>query len=412
MDFKLKNEILEIIQALRDSKKLRLAECIEKNWQKTCLAYSKELNTHKPTRPIEKELLEAFEIELTRVSINPSESVKILDSIQKRRILQTGPHVGVTESPRMLCINWLGSLGVLPEEYYIVAMFSGIPFSNRSRPGRINQKTETINLFPSSLQDALVYKSTIQKKLIESVAKLSEQIKKLLPKAQIDNSYTKWALLGCQSIERKILNKNNLLYLDANEIVSGYLQKVLEKPEHIFYKIFFDPKIRAEFTKVFGEEIMFYSSSLDGKYETTETFSFTNNRLKSKSREISLENPKILIQELKDGKLCPGLIASFLTLAFLNQFKCFGSFAQVEYLPVYQKKLMNIDFMQEFDVGEIPTSNLTTGTFPDNFNLYPADIINQGIDFNPNENMLFGEILIPMKQVILESYFTGDSRKK
>ena len=103
----LKTEISDIVKILKKEKKERLAQCIEKNWEKTALAYSKELNSWKPQRPIEKELLLAFDKELERLGTIGDQKLKILASLQERRVLQTAPHLGVTEGPRMLCINWL-----------------------------------------------------------------------------------------------------------------------------------------------------------------------------------------------------------------------------------------------------------------------------------------------------------------
>lgn len=410
MQITLKGKIHNIVKTLKRAGKLRLADCIEKNWSKTALAYSKELNLWRPTRPIEKELLNAFGKELERLGNRSVFKSDILDSLKKRRILQTAPHLGATESPRMLCVNWLGSLAVPESDSYVVGMFSGIPFSNRSRPGRINMKKDSVNLFPSNLQDALVYRSVIPNKLVESIDDLPERLEKIakfFPLARAGKSYTKWALESCQHMERKILEKNNLVFLDINEVIAEYLVQVLPNRFHIFHKIFFNPKIRTEFAKAFGDETMFYTPVVDGKYEKMENMSLSGNKLISKNKEIDLGNSKILIRELKEGRLCPALLPSFLALAFLNQFACFGSFAQVEYLPVYQTKLAKLSFMKEFKIEKIPTSNLTTGVF--RTDLYPADIIS-GEKLKMNPHILFGELLLPMKDVLLESYFTGDAR--
>ena len=125
MQITLKGKILDIVKTLKKAEKWKLAECIETNWNKTALEYSKELNFWRPKRPIEKELLNAFEKELERLGTGKIVKTEILNSIKKRRVLQTGPHLGATESPRMLCINWLGSLGVSEKDFYIVGMFSG-----------------------------------------------------------------------------------------------------------------------------------------------------------------------------------------------------------------------------------------------------------------------------------------------
>ncbi len=404
-------EILDIVQILKKEKKDRLAQCIEKNWNKTAIAYSRELNSWQPKIPMEKELRLAFEQELKRLGTGSAKKEKILSSIEKNRMLQTAPHLVPTQGPRMLCIDWLASLGVKKGDFYAVGMFSGVPFSNAFRPGRITGKNNSANLFPSSMQDDLVYQSKIQSKLIESIKDLPKEIKKLFPPASLGDSYTKWALLTCQNIQRKVLEKENLIFLDINEVIANYLIQVLKNKKHVLYKIFFDPKIRKIFTDAFPDELMFYCSAENGKYKTMENITFAGDSLKSKSKEIALKNPKMLISLLESGRLCPGLIVSFLTLAFINHFKCFGSFAQVEYLPVYQEKFSKLKFMEQFNVKAVPTSNLTTGIFPDDLSIFPADLIMHEKKLNQNENLLFGELLLPMKDKLVTSYFTGDQRK-
>jgi hypothetical protein len=261
------------------------------------------------------------------------------------------------------------------------------------------------------MQDDLVYQSKIQDKLVVSIKSLPAQMNKLLPKAIAGESYTKWALLTCQNIERKILGKENLVFLDINGVVSDYLAQVLKNKDHVFYKIFFDPKTREKFMETFPNELMFYCSVTDGKYKKMENMVLSpNNSLKSKSKEISLSDPKILIDELEHGRVCPALVVSFLALAFLNQFKCFGSFAQVEYLPVYQEKFAKLDFMKMFKVETVATSNLTTGIFPNETDIFPADLIIHEKKLKQKENLLFGELLLKMKDKLISSYFTGDQR--
>ena len=251
------------------------------------------------------------------------------------------------------------------------------------------------------MQDALVYKSKIPDKLPEKLNTLPEKLLKFLPQAVVGASYTQWALQTCQRIERKILNKNNLIYLDINEIVAEYLVQVLKNRLHIFHKIFFHPEIRQQFIKVFPKEIMFYAPVMNSKYEDIENMILLEESLKSKSREILLDNPEILIQEIKEGRICPSLILTFIVLSFLNQFKCFGSFAQVEYLPIYQEKLAKLEFLKIFKIETVATSNLTTGIFPNDLNIFPADLIIYGEKLKQKEEILFGELLLPMKDKLI-----------
>src|SRR3990167_10058804 len=244
-----------ISSALLAAGKLRLAHCIDQNWHKTCLSYSKELNFWRPKRAMEPALVRAFDKELTRLGFTDVSKKDILASLQRRRVLQTTPHLGNTEGPRFFCINWLGSLGTPEKDFYVVGMYSGIPFSNHTRPRRIHRKSDGANLFPSTLQDALVYRSVIPPKLSEAMDKLPKKVSQYFPYARPGESYTKWALQTCQHIEQQVLGKRNLVYLDINEVVSEYLTQILQNHRHILHKIFFNPKIRREFVDNFPKEI-------------------------------------------------------------------------------------------------------------------------------------------------------------
>lgn len=399
----LKKKMTDLIAELRTLKKDHLANCIEQNWHKTALAYSKELNVWRPKKPMEKELLSAFNKEIKRAGMGHSKE-EILHSLTKRRILQTAPHLVATENPRMLCINWLSSLGVPKVEYYVVGMYSGVPFSNSFRPGRINMEKDSINLFPSSMQDGLVYQSKIPAKMIEVRDTLPDKLSRLIPWAKEGKSYTKWALESCRFIDTKIIGRNNLVYLDLNEIVAEYLILILKKRHHVLHKILFETKEREEFIKTFPEEAMFYTPVMRGKYEEMEGMKLIGDKLKSKSREIDLHNKDLVLKELKSGRLCPGLLVSFLSIAFLNEFKCLGSFAQVEYLPTYQTKLAKLKILKDFQIERVPTANLTTGVFPGELNLFPVDFILKDIKsakLEKEEKVLFGELLLPMKDKLL-----------
>lgn len=411
MKILLKAKVSSLVKTLKTAQKIHLASCIQRNWNKTALEYSKELNFYRPQRPMEAQLIEAFGIELSRLGTKDPLKSKILNSLKKRRVLQTAPHLGITESARMLCINWLGSLATPASHFYVVGMFSGVPFSNKSRPGRINSENDSVNLFPSSLQDAMVYRSTIPAKLIDTIPMVPAQVSSYMPVPKEGQSYTQFALATCEAIEKDVLKKDNLVFLDINEVITQYLSLVLEDRQHIVYKMLFDTQGRKEFSNIFKNEIMFYGPRNDTKYEIMENFVFQGNNLKSKTREILLNDPKILIKELKENRLCPGLIISFIVLAFINEFKCFGSFAQVEYLPSYQKKLSNIKFFKDLKISKVPTSNLTTGVFPIHPNLHPVDIV-MGKKFSPNKKTVYGEMLLPIQEVILGGYFTGDVRTK
>lgn len=403
----LKNTIETIIQALTADKKDNLAKCISNNWGKTCMEYSKSLNSYRPALPIEAIFKSALDKELLRLGYKKTEVRKISKAIISRRVLQTTPHLSPAQKPRYLFINWLTSLSLSKNDIYPVAMFSGVPFSNKTRPGRLSLGSGDINLIPSALQDALVYRSEINNKTIEAVAKLPDKIKKLLPK--IGSSYTAWALRSSEKIESKFLS-GKTIFIDFNEVAANYLLLAIENPRHPISVLLFDIKERKKLEIKFKGEVFFYAPITLGKCEVMDSFTLENGKLKGKYRTINITQEE-LIKEIRNGRLCVGLPLGFLIFAFLNHFKCFGSFAQVEYLPMYQKKFGGFAFLKKYKIEKVPTSNLTTGGFPDATNLHPLDLY-LGAKFKPNKNMLFGEAIVTISDVLLhQNYSTNYSKK-
>ncbi|MDR3519565.1 MAG: hypothetical protein P4L63_01600 [Candidatus Pacebacteria bacterium] len=404
----LEKEIQGIVLALRSEKKEHLAKIIEENWDKTLLEYSKNLHSYRTNQPLEDIFKKALSIELTRLGYDKKEVGSILKYAEKNRTLQTASHMSPGGKPRFFFINWLDSLSLSQKDFFLVAMFSGVPFSNKTRPGRLCKKDGDINLIPSSMQDELVYRSKITPKMVEVINNLPAKLKTLLPEAKERDSYTAWALKSSQSIESKFLH-GKPVFFDFNEVASNYLLFAIENPKHSLSKIFFSKPERILTIKNFKEMVFFYGPVKKGKYKEMENFFLKDGYLESPSRKIQL-TPKILAEELKNG-LCPGLIVGFLIFSFLNHFQCSGSFAQVEYLPLYREKFATFPFLKKNKIKEASAESLTTGGFPFDVGLHPLDI-HLGEKFTPDPNALFGEAMLAIKDVLLHQNYSMNLVRK
>jgi len=408
MNLDLKTEIAEIVKVLKDSKKNNLAKQIEENWDKTCFQYSKNLNSYKTTLSLEPILEKALTLELERLDHPATEIKEIIKYLKFHRIIQTTPHLSPAGKPRYFFVNWLASLSLQKKDYYNVAMFSGIPFSNKTRPGRLCSKNGDVNLMPSNMQDALVYRSNIPEKMISELEKLPEKLKKLFPKAKFGESYTRWALKSSEKIEGKFL-KGKIVFFDFNEVVTNYFLLALKEKNHPIYKILFMKENRKKMSSLFAKEIFFYKSVKKGKYETMEGFSLKGEYLESPSGKILL-TPDNLKIEIENG-LCIGLPFGFLILTFLNYFKCFGSFAQTEYLPMYKKYFRKIPCLKKNNIENAPTEDLTTtGGFPLSPHLHILDLY-QGEKLKIKKDMLFGEVIVAIKDVLLHQNYSTNMIK-
>lgn len=405
----LKNEIENIVLNLKTEGKVYLAKEIKENWDKTCLEYSKKINSYETKKRLEPIMEVAFSIELKRLGYQKIEIEKILNYLKDHRLIQTTPHISPAQKPRFFFTNWLGSLAHSKEQYYPIAMFSGIPFSNKTRPGRMCRESGDINLMPAYLQDELVYRSTIPEKMIEAIKTLPVDIQQLLPKAVLGNSYTAWTLEACKKIEGKYLH-GKPVFFDFNEVIANYILLAIKDKDHPVYKILFNKANREKTTLLFKNEMFFYSTVKKGKYDSMEAFALKKGHLESPTRKIKL-TPEILTAEIEKNRLCPGLPLGFLALTFLNNFKCFGSFAQTEYLPMYKKDFFKIPCLKNYDILNAPTENLTTtGGFPAHPTLHPLDLY-FGKKMNIKKKLLFGETIIAIKDVLLHQNYSNNMIK-
>ncbi|MCE9585028.1 hypothetical protein K8Q94_00145 [Candidatus Nomurabacteria bacterium] len=409
----LKKEVKSIILNLKREEKLYLARAIEQNWDKTMLEYSKYLNSYKANGSLEEFFKKALTQELLRLEYKKIEISKIIRYFEQNRNIQTGPHISPAGKPRFFFINWLASLSLTSKDYFGVAMFSGVPFSNKTRPGRLCSKNEDINLMPSLMQDELVYRNKIPKKMKEVINSLPKEFTKILPEFKENDSYTKWALESSKKLESKFLN-GKTVFFDFNEVVTNYLILIIKDNDHPIHKLLFSKKERNETIKEFKEMVFFYGMVEKGKYKTMESFYLKDGYLESENRKIEL-NPENLKKELENN-LCPGLVIGFLIFSFLNKFQCFGSFAQIEYLPLYRDKFSKLSFLKKYKIFKSPAGALTTGGFPDNSNLHILDIVqNKNISkkmFNQQKDRFFGEAIITIKNVLLNQNYSLNLIKK
>ena len=412
MPEKLESEIKSMVSSLKKEGKIHLASEINRNWKKTLLQYSKEVNSYQTKKPLEKIFKVALSAELTRLEHSKKEIVGIVKYLEKHRTLQTSPHISPAGKPRYFFINWLHSLSLSEKDFFPVAMFSGIPFSNKTRPGRLCKNDGDINLIPSSMQDALVYGSIINEKIAENISKVDPKIKKLLPKARVGDSYTAWALKVAQKIEGIFLH-GKPIFFDFNEVAKNYLILALKDSRHPISLILFSKKNAKKLEEMFADEVFFYRPTQNAKYETLESYYLQNGALQSSKNKIVLTKEN-LIKELRKHRLCVGLPLGFLIYSFLNNFLCVGSFAQIEYLPKYKKKFLEIPALknQIKNVKNAPTGALATGGFMEDLSLTPLDMyLERKVVLKKYETSFFGETILAIKDVLLNQNYSSKYEK-
>ncbi len=426
----MQSELQNLLSDLKKEGKNHLAEAIEGCFDSTVSDYSHSLFNYSPARPLEPELLEAFRQEFERLELSSEVIEKSLSFLQKKRVIQTAPHMGLVQSPRMLLIDWLATVGLETEDMYLVGLFSGIPFSNSSVPGTLSysskieledvmekesvayatlsksesdrQKDSTsderrISLFPATMQDTLVYRSEIPAKMIELLPSLQPSLQSFFPIPN-ETSFTKYACQAITKTQKHILKKENIIYFDICEVITNYLIRILDNDQHILTQILLDPALQQKIQDIFGDEIWFYAPYYRGKYEKQESLFYKDTYFyKGKDAVVPL-NKETLQKELREGKLCPATLLTFTILSFLNHTKCLGSFRQTEYLPDFQEKWIKTNILTRYNIESVPVKNLTTGMLSGN-HPYPLNIL-LGEPFNP-EAKTVGDLLLPMKNILL-----------
>lgn len=409
---KIDAEILKITAQLESEGKIHLASAIKENYNKTLLEYSAKIHNYKTKIKMEDVMKSAFSIEFHRLGYSKQEISKIISYLSHHRVLQTSPHISPGEKPRYFFINYLSSLYLTKDDYYPIAMFSGVPFSNKTRPGRICTKDEEINLIPSSMQDEMVYRNKTPEKAKIELAKLDPELKTIIKNSEIDDDYTKLALNLSQKIEGCLLG-GKPLFFDFNEVATNYLLLALSDDNNPVTKIFINSEARKEVETEFKDMVFFYGQTQKGKYKEMENFYLKGKYFISPSRKILITKENIK-KELNNG-LCPGLVLGFLIFSFMNHFLCLGSFAQVEYLPLYKEKFMKMKFLKKYNIAIAPAGALTTGGFPDDLTLHPTDIIKNKDKKKilvKSRKILFGEALIAIKDVLLKQNYSMNLVRK
>lgn len=435
----IKNGIDNLLKTLREERKDHLANVIVANWDKTILDYSVSLYKYKPVIDVEPELINAIKTVLNQYNYSLSDLESILESFKKYRIIQTAQHLDICNTPRMMLINWLSTRGLPQDCWYLAFAYSGIPYSNGSRPGAIkfantpldkiiNKDTDlykTINadlnnsklhrehelmrisLVPSNMQDEIGYRSTIKDRALNIIKNLTPDLSRYFKIPTINSNYSVYALNTSRDIEREILNIKKTAYLDINEITTQYLLQVLKNPNHVVTKILCDQETRSILAPVIPTEAMFYASYLkDGKFKQESIFITNDGFTKSKYYKLNT-NAEDIINALNNDRLCPGLFLTYLVFKFINGARCLGSFVAAEYLPIYKEKLIATGILKDYNIESVPTDNLTTGMLPDkSLEQVTAIDILLGMDWKPNENMLYGELLLNLMDVLYGRDFT------
>ena len=363
------------------------------DYAKKCLDY-----TESELDPL---FLKCFYNELLECGFK-QEAKSIITQFKDNPVLQTAHHLTATNGAVFSAIDLINLIG-LEEKYYLVGVFSGIPFANSAWTGwlscgnldlaqiikvdnpiyhklkkeienRIKDKKETenrIRLVNSNFRDDLVFESTFEKYRLEIWEHLTEEAISYFPKPMLNSSFSNWHLNCCTKIQSKLFDTNNIIYFDLCRLIKNYLILAIQNNhlELINFFSLFKP-IEKELNPIW-----FYSREKKKTWKIkplyTKDLDFFINK-----EEICLS---LFTKCLKQVGYGPSTFVTFFILVFLQKIRCLGSFYQVLYLQEYQHYLKKILKTDKINYNHNWGKTLTTGKLTENGKaVYPLEyLLNQ-----------------------------------
>ena len=169
-----------------------------------------------------------------------------------------------------------------------------------------------IALVPPDLRDALVHGCPLPARVGEVVAAATPSLRAVLPDPRPGEDYPQWVLRVCEGIERSLVGRTDLWYVDLNRVAARYLGEVLADPDH--------PVSRLMETPIDLGNLSWFYARRPGKRESVETLVRPPGA------------PDAVRERVLAGTLCPGLVPVFGALRMLSRIRLLGGFRQVDYL--------------------------------------------------------------------------------
>jgi hypothetical protein len=262
----------------------------------------------------------------------------LVADIERSGAVLTPHHVCPTNGPTFGAIDVVAAAGN-PGPMLVLA-WSGVPMSNTAasgalcfreaaydallRPGtpelarqkqaakdreRDGVTERRVVLIPPELRDALVYECPLPVRLGDVLGAATPALRALLPDPAPGERYGSWAVRTCERVERALLGREDLWYVDLNRVAARYLVEVLADPDH--------PVSRLVAAPVEVPGLSWWYTRRPAKRESVETLPAAVDGLRDK---------------LAAGEVCPGLVPVFGALRLLSRIRLLGGFRQVQYL--------------------------------------------------------------------------------
>lgn len=393
------NTLDDIISRFREEGKTHLANALQSSMNTTVGDYSQSIFSYSPQSQNMDALLEkSLTKNLLEIGYSHKDVLRVIDRLNTRRTIQTSAHTEIAPPQRRFCIDWISTRSLEKDDIYVVGAFSGVPFSNNWRSGRIYFAEQEINFIPKTHQNALVYTTRILPKTIDQYDHLPEKLKKIFSEPNEDEYFSTWASRNYAKLLTQTLGQQ-VVSFDINRVAAYYLIEALDDPAHPLCLMLCHEENIQKILNIFGRELhFFYSPYETGKYTKQENLYYLDGYGYAGDKNKFPHDRVALQQALRNDELCPGTFLVFTIFAFLNEFQCLGSFVQVEYLSRFKEMILKIDIFAEYTnrIETTPTNTLTTGMFPDNPMFKMLDIVMQDKEIPGSPNDLLKDYYLPI----------------
>lgn len=400
----------------------RLAFCFERHWHTPLSEYAKLLY-----QPGEARFSPLFELalrrEFQRVGHSDQEAQEALTLLKKKPVLQCAHHVTPTHGPTFLTLDVISLNGLEPQESYLIGASSGIPFSNSAwsgalsyqqleleellRPGKAFKQAQEaqrereahgdsdrrLSLIPAKLRDQLLFGEVVPESLELLYEQMTDPLKELIEPPKAGGSFSSFALKTAGKIQERILGRK-VLPFDLNRLVADYLVLLYDQePTHPLIQLLGDQETIAKLNEDREHPLQLLSSYQGKKSKKLEPLLYTGSELIGPKAGALPTNLANLIEGLRQEQLCPGILLTFIVVAFTEGLHVLGSFNQIDYIHQVHARLqgLGLNWIQQEPIGpSLVTGRMLHGGFP----LMPLDLAlrNQRLEAEHYGGLTMGEL--------------------
>jgi hypothetical protein len=189
-----------------------------------------------------------------------------------------------------------------------------------------------------------------------------------LPDPEPGETYARWCTRTCEGIERRLLGRSDLWMVDLNAVAARYLGEVLGEDHPIRWLLAGAP--------VDVPGLTWFYARRPGKREAVETLPARVDGL---------------VDRIRAGEICPGLVPVFGALRLLSRVRLLGGFRQVEYLEEIARACVAAGIADGGVPGRLVTGRLRA---------HPLDVVLGAVDRGvlPGLDAQMGEVWGPLAE--------------